>query len=187
MADMNKNNVDRLSDSRQEKEVHDLFYSLIENDKQGHACEQEVSPKAQVISQPTVDTKTTDVTAQESEMKGDELSLPLSREAEAIILIDHESVEDTTDEDDVSVQQTYEEMPLILTSSDDDENDQDEYDQFTEETQFIVPQEEVVEIPVIEQEMHTKRNPFAAIWDALCNNVPLPGDRVGEILRKTVF
>lgn len=77
------------------------------------------------------------------------------------------------------------ELPrLILATQFDD--DEDEEDQFASMEDFIFPhdaeeEEEQKDVPQMQ------RNPFAAIWNALCANVPLPKDGVGQVVRKSVF
>ncbi len=85
-----------------------------------------------------------------------------------------------TDEDDVFSR----EAAALIMENPVAPEEADTEDTAIEPTDTLIVDEAAVkpaEKPVV------RRNPFKAFWQGLCANVPVPGDRFGEVLRKGIF
>ena len=177
----------------QEDEVRDLFNLLMENEAQDS-----VSAKQQSAAVPVVK-------ASRAKAEKPAVATALHDEETAVASVVPENVGNgipqTEDPDEVFIPSLISPTPYVMQYEEDDmpqelphliltaqyEEDDDAEDQFASVENFVLTHDGEDDEEKHKEFPRIYRNPFKAIWHALCDNVPLLDDGAGQILRKSIF
>ena len=159
MAEQNKPFFDGVGTAREEEEVRDLFHQLMQ---------EKPDEQATSVTQNEVVARVSPDESVLTDMPSDRAAEDMPESAgDAVVM-----------QDDLP--------PLVFNRYEDDDEDDipDDEDYYKH---FILPTDDAEDDFDGSDEPRERRNPLLAFWNALCDNVPVPSDRFGEVMRKTVF